>query len=72
MLQLAIIIVYFLIVIGLGISSYRKHWRLEEYMAAGRKYSTFFITGSLLATIIGGSATIGLAGLGFSRGLSGA
>jgi len=31
-----------------------------------------FITGSLLATIIGASATIGMAGLGFTRGLTGA
>ena len=72
MLELGIIIIYFIIVIGLGISSFRKNWRLEEYLVAGRRYSTFFIAGSLLATIIGGSATIGLAGLGFSRGLSGA
>jgi SSS family solute:Na+ symporter len=38
---------------------------------AGRSGSSFFITGSLLATIIGGSATVGMAGLGFSQGLTG-
>jgi solute:Na+ symporter, SSS family len=72
MLSLFIIAVYFLLVIGLALTSFSKRWRLDEYMTAGRKYSSFFITGSLLATIIGGSATVGLAGLGFSRGLSGA
>ncbi len=72
MLLLAIIAVYFLAVIGIGLAGRRRHLRFDEYMTAGRKYSTPFITGSLLATIIGGSATIGLAGLGFSKGLSGA
>ncbi len=72
MLQLAIILLYFTAVIGIGLTSFKKRWRLEEYLVAGRKYSTFFIAGALLATIIGGSATIGLAGLGYSRGLSGA
>ena len=72
MLQLGIIIAYFAAVIVIGLTSIKKRWRLDEYLVAGRKYSTFFIAGSLLATIIGGSATIGLAGLGFSRGLSGA
>ncbi len=71
MLLLAIIVIYFLAVIGIGLAGRRRHLRFDEYMTAGRKYSTPFITGSLLATIIGGSATIGLAGLGFSKGLSG-
>ncbi|HSW59095.1 MAG TPA: sodium:solute symporter family protein [Dehalococcoidales bacterium] len=72
MLPLVVIILYFAAVIAIGVTSFKRHWRLDEYLAAGRKYSTFFIAGALLATIIGGSATIGLAGLGYSRGLSGA
>jgi solute:Na+ symporter, SSS family len=71
MLELIIIILYFLAVVTIGITSHKKMWRLSDFLVAGRKYSSFFIAGSLLATIIGGSATIGLAGLGFSRGLSG-
>jgi SSS family solute:Na+ symporter len=39
---------------------------------AGRQSSAWFETGSLLATIIGGSATMGMAGFGFTRGLTGA
>lgn len=71
MLELIIIIVYFLAVVAIGVLSHQKRWRLDEFMVAGRRYSTFFITASLLATIIGGSATVGLAGLGFSQGLTG-
>jgi SSS family solute:Na+ symporter len=72
LLQLSIIVIYFAAVIGIGLTSFKKRWKLDEYLVAGRQYTTFFIAASLLATIIGGSATIGLAGLGFSRGLSGA
>jgi solute:Na+ symporter, SSS family len=71
LLELIIIAIYFSAILLIGTLSHQKRWRLAEYLVAGRKYSALFITGSLLATIIGGSATIGLAGLGFSRGLSG-
>jgi len=72
MIELIIIAVYFLAVGIIGLASHRKIWRMADFMVAGRRYASFFITGSLLATIIGGSATVGLAGLGFSRGISGA
>jgi SSS family solute:Na+ symporter len=71
MLELIIICIYFLTVVAIGVASHRRHWKLDDFLVAGRKYSAFFIAGSLLATIIGGSATVGLAGLGFSRGLTG-
>jgi SSS family solute:Na+ symporter len=67
MLQLTIVIVYLIAVIAIGILSRRKHWGLDDFFVSGRRCSTLFVTGSLLATIIGGSATIGMAGLGFSR-----
>lgn len=70
--QLIIIIVYFLIIIGIGIVSRKKARQADDFFVAGRKSSAWFVTGSLLATIIGGSATTGMAGLGFTRGLTGA
>jgi solute:Na+ symporter, SSS family len=72
MLEFIIILAYFLCVVAIGLASRRKHWKLDDFFVAGRRYSVFFIAGSLLATIIGGSATVGLAGLGFSQGLTGA
>jgi len=72
MLQLIIIIAYFLVVVAIGLVSRRKMRGLDDFFVAGRKGSSLFITGSLLATIVGGSATIGMAGLGFSQGLTGA
>ncbi len=72
MLELIIIAVYFAGMITIGLVSRRKARGADEFFVAGRKGSSWFITGSLLATIVGGSATVGMAGLGFSRGLTGA
>ncbi|HEY56335.1 MAG TPA: sodium:solute symporter family protein, partial [Dehalococcoidia bacterium] len=72
MLQLIIIAAYFLGMIVIGIVSRKQARGIDDFFVAGRKGSTLLITGSLLATIVGGSATVGMAGLGFSRGLSGA
>ncbi|MDD5038245.1 MAG: sodium:solute symporter family protein, partial [Dehalococcoidales bacterium] len=71
MLQLIIIAAYFLVMIIIGIVSRRPAQDVDGFFVASRRGSTLFITGSLVATIIGGSATVGLAGLGFTRGLTG-
>ncbi len=70
--MLLIIVLYFLAIISIGIWSRRKAGSREGFFVAHRKGTTPLITGSLLATIIGGSATVGLAGLGFKQGLTGA
>jgi len=72
MFFLIIIAVYFLAVIVIGIVSKKSAQGADNFFVAGRKGSSLLITGSLLATIVGGSATVGMAGLGFSRGLTGA
>ncbi len=69
---LIIIALYFLAMLAIGMVSRRKARGLDDFFVAGRKGSSLFIVGSLLATIIGGSATIGMAGLGFKQGLTGA
>jgi len=72
MTELIIITLYFLVMLSIGIASRRKARGADDFFVAGRRGSSPFITGSLLATIIGGSATIGMAGLGFKQGLTGA
>lgn len=72
MLVVIIIAVYFLGMVIIGIWSRGKARGADDFFVAGRKGSSLYITGSLLATIIGGSATVGMAGLGFTRGLTGA
>jgi SSS family solute:Na+ symporter len=71
MIGLIIVIVYFVAMVAVGLWSRRKARGAANFFVAGRSGSSFFITGSLLATIIGGSATVGMAGLGFSQGLTG-
>lgn len=71
MTGLVIVIVYFVAMIAIGLWSRQRARGASNFFVAGRSGSSFFITGSLLATIIGGSATVGMAGLGFSRGLTG-
>ena len=72
MSALIIVALYFLVMLAIGMASRRKARSADDFFVAGRKSSSPFIVGSLLATIIGGSATIGMAGLGFQRGLTGA
>ena len=71
MLELIIIVVYFIGMISVGIYSRRKARQADDFFVAGRKSSSLFITGSLLATIIGGSAIMVTGSLGFSRGFTG-
>ncbi len=72
MLGLTVVVVYFLAMIAIGLVSRRKAREADDFFVAGRKGSSLFITGSLLATIVGGSAIMVTSRLGFTRGLSGA
>ena len=72
MISLIIIAVYFAVVVAIGVFSRKRARDASGFFVAGRRSSTPWIAGSLVATIIGGSATVGMAGLGFSRGLTGA
>ncbi|MFC1873442.1 sodium:solute symporter [Chloroflexota bacterium] len=55
----------------IGLVSRRKANKADYFFVAGRRGSTLFITGSLLATIIGGSAVMVTTSRGFTWGLSG-
>ncbi len=71
MLETIIIAVYFVAMITVGIFSRRRAKEADDFFVAGRKGSTLFITGSLVATIIGGSAIMVTGKLGFIQGLTG-
>ncbi len=60
-----------LLFLAVGMSAGRSILSREDYFVAGRRGSVFAIAGSLFATIVGGSATIGVAGLVYQRGLTG-
>jgi SSS family solute:Na+ symporter len=67
-----IIGIFFAGMIFIGILSARKIKDASSYFVADRSGGGLVITGSLLATTLGGSSTMGLAGLGYSKGLVGA
>jgi SSS family solute:Na+ symporter len=70
--QLTIIAVYFLAIIGIGVWSKRRAGSQNGFFVAHRQGTLLLITGSIVATAVGGSATVGMAGLGFNQGLTGA
>jgi SSS family solute:Na+ symporter len=65
------LVLYFIGMMWIGLKSLQKVRGIEGFFVADRKGSSLFITGSLLATIVGGSSTVGMAGKGFSWGLVG-
>ena len=70
-LHLVVILVYFVAMLSIGVLSRRPAETASGFFVADRRSSPLLITGALVATIVGGSATVGLAGLGFRRGLTG-
>ena len=72
MLQLTIIAVYFLAIIGIGVWSRKRAGSQNGFFVAHRQGTLPFITGSLVATAIGGSALIVTSQLGYELGLPGA
>ncbi|MBN2178859.1 MAG: sodium:solute symporter family protein [Deltaproteobacteria bacterium] len=71
-MDIAIVSIFFWVMILVGLFSLKAVKNTAGFFVADRRGTTTAITGSLLATIIGGSGTIGLAGLGYSKGLAGA
>ena len=70
MIDLALVLCYLAVMLTVG-------WRArkgtpEAYWVAERRYGSPRVAASLVATIFGASSTVGIIGLGYSRGLTGA
>lgn len=70
-LFLLVLTAYLILILGLGIHGAMRVRSAADFWIAGGRASGLSTGGSLIATIIGGSSTIGLAGLAFRRGLTG-
>ena len=66
-MKITILIVYGLVLLLIGIYSYLKIKTPFDYFLAGKKTGVWQISGSLLATILGGSAILGTIGLSESQ-----
>ena len=70
-IDLTVFILYFLIILGIGVYFYFKNEGADEYYIGGRKMGYGHVGLSVVATDVGGGFSIGLGGLGFIMGLSG-
>jgi len=66
-----IIILYFIVMIGIGIISTKFTKTTEDYLVAGRRLGFPMFFGCMSALAVGGAATIGSAKLGYKFGISG-
>jgi SSS family solute:Na+ symporter len=70
-MDVAIVGTYFLALIFVGSRSFRAIKGVNSFFVVDRRASLLLVAGSLFGTIIGGSSTIGMAGLGYQKGLVG-
>jgi SSS family solute:Na+ symporter len=70
-MDITIVFIYFLGLIFVGSRSFKIVKGVDSFFVADRRVTYLFVVGSLFATIIGGSSTIGMAGLGYRQGLVG-
>lgn len=71
MLDTFVVLLYFAVLIGVGIIGSKKAKTSEDFNLAGRNLGMFMYLGCLSAVILGGAATIGTAKLGYVYGISG-
>ena len=62
---------YSLAMIAIALGARKKARTQNGFFVAQRQANTALITGSFVATAVGGSVTVGMAGLGFRQGLTG-
>jgi SSS family solute:Na+ symporter len=62
------IVIFFFILVGIGIFDYFRIRNFDEFVVAGRKQSEPIVLMSLLATTIGASATLGVVNLAYRIG----
>lgn len=67
----AVIFIYLILMVVVGIWATRRAKNLDDYRLAGRRLGPVMYTGTMAALVIGGSATVGGVGLGYQHGISG-
>lgn len=67
--DLAIILLYFAVIVFIGYVSMRKVHGFEDYAVAGRRLPAVFLFATMAATATGGAATIGRASQSYQSGI---
>lgn len=66
-----ILMIYFVIVILIGINSFKKIKNNKDFFIAGKKAGVLQVSGSLLASVLGSSAIIGSVNFAYLKGWAG-
>lgn len=70
-MDIAIIVVYLVAMVVVGLWAARRASSTEDYRVAGRRLGPLFYTGTMSAVVLGGASTVGGIGLGYTYGISG-
>jgi len=70
MIDISIIIIYLLVILGVGYLGFLKAKTRDDYSVVSRKLGTLMFTSTMSATVLGGASTIGTIGLGYIYGIS--
>jgi SSS family solute:Na+ symporter len=71
-LDYAVVIVYFVVMLGAAWWGLRRARSADDYLVAGRRLGYPMFIGTLSAVVLGGASTIGSVSLGYEFGISGA
>lgn len=66
-LDLIIIAMYLLVMLGVGVWFVKRIKNTDDYYVAGRTLGSIVLTATVCATIIGGSAMMGRAGIAYTQ-----
>ena len=70
-LDIGIIVVYFVLIIGVGVYSSKRANTTDNYLIAGQRLGYTLTLACLCAVMLGGASTIGTTALGYRFGISG-
>ena len=70
-MNIAIILLYLIAMVAIGLIAARRARSAEDYRVAGRRLGPVFYTGTMAAVVLGGASTVGGIALGHTYGLSG-
>ncbi|MFC2169000.1 sodium:solute symporter [Acidobacteriota bacterium] len=66
--MLGIILGYAALLLAIGMFDFMRHKSFEDFVVAGRQQGSWLVTMSILATVMGGSATLGVTAMAYEIG----
>lgn len=62
LIDISIIIIYLVGILGIGVYARHKITTVDDYLIAGRRFSTFSLVGTIMASLIGAGMVMGVVG----------